>query len=144
MGSDRYQDVAAHAQTVSELLRGLDPRTLLLKPNPYEPTVAGSLALALLELDRIASQVRIEPWPLPVFARDFLNRRLSSRLLERYQGRELSAEFERRLHDVIKRLTDGRLVATAGPALGQIHHLLTELELALLQGHRSVDRDPDC
>jgi hypothetical protein len=143
VGSDRYQEVDALAQTVSELLRRLDPGSLHLKPNSYEPTVAGSLALALLELDRIASAARIEPGPVPGFARDFLNRRLSRRLLERYHGRELPAEFERRLHAVIERLTNGRLVERAGPALEQIHHLLTELESTLLQRHGSVDRDPD-
>ena len=143
MGSDRYLEVVAHAQTVSELLRRLDPRSLLLKPNPYEPTIAGSIALALLELDRIASEVRIESGPLPGFARDFLNRRLSRRLLERYHGQELPAEFERRLHDVIERLTNRRLVEKAGPALEQLHHLLIELEAALLQRHDSVDRNPE-
>lgn len=143
MGSDRYLEVDAHAQTVSELLRGLDPRSLQLKPNPYEPTVAGSIALALLELDRIASEARIDSGPVPGFARDFLNRRLSRRLLERYQGRELPTEFERRLRDVIERLTNGRLVASGGPALEQLDHLLTELETALMQRQGSVDPDPD-
>ena len=141
MGSDRYQEVDALAQTVNELLRRLDPRSLPLKPNPYEPTVAASLALALLELDRIASGAQSESGPLPGFARDFLNRRLSRRLLKRYHGRELPAEFERRLHTVIERLTNGRLVA--GPALAEIDHLLTELESLLLQRHDAVDRNPD-
>jgi hypothetical protein len=142
VGSDRYQEVKAQAHDVGDLLRRLDPRSLRMKPNSYEPTVAGSLALAILELDRIASEARIEPGPLPAFARDFLNRRLSRRLLERYHGRELPAEFERRLHDVLERLANGRMVNRDGP-LERIRNLLTELESALLQRQGSVGRDPE-
>ena len=142
MGSDRYQEVKALAHDVADLLRRLDPRGLKTKPNSYEPTVAGTLALAMLELDRIASEARIAPGPLPAFATDFLNRRLSRRLLERYRGRELPQEFERRLHDVLERLANGRLVDRDGP-LERIGNLLAELESALLQRQGSVDRDPE-
>lgn len=143
MERDRYKEVDALAQDVGELLRRLDPHSIQVKPNSYEPTVAESLALALVELDRIASGARIESGPLPTFARDFLNRRLSKRLLERYPGRELSAEFERRLYDVLERLANGRLVDKAGPALEHIHHLLAELESALVQQRSSVDQDAE-
>lgn len=143
MASDRFQEVDALARDVRELLKRLDPQSLQLKPNSYEPTVAEFLALASLELDRIASEARAESGTLPTFASDFLNRRLSKRLLERYQGGELPSEFERRLNDVLQRLTQGRLSNGRGPALARIHRLLTELEAALLQRQGPVDRDPE-
>jgi hypothetical protein len=97
----------------------------------------------MLELDRIASEARIEPRALPVFASDFMNRRLTKRLLERYRGVQLPIEFERRLNDVLRRLTSSRLADGNGPALELIRRLLTELEPALLQRQGSVDRDPE-
>src|SRR5690348_7799793 len=43
MGSDRYGEVQALARDVQGLLRRLDPKSLQLKPNSYEPTVGESL-----------------------------------------------------------------------------------------------------
>lgn len=143
VGRDRYQDVNALAQDVRELLRGLDPHSVQSKPNSYEPTIAESLALALLELDRITSEARIDSGLVPRFAIDFLNRRLSKRLLERYHGQELRTEFERRLHEVLERLANARLVDGPGAALDRIHQLLAELESALLQRRNSDDRSPE-
>lgn len=131
MGSDTYQEVNVLARDVRELLLQLDPKGLQLKPNSYEPTLAESVALALLELDRIASEARFEFGTLPIFARDFLNRRLSKRLLDRYQGADLAAEFERRLTDALQRLTNRGAGDRSGPALERIRCLLTDLESAL-------------
>jgi hypothetical protein len=143
VGSHGYEEVNALARDVRELLLQLDPKSLQLKPNSYEPTVAESVALALLELDRIASEARIEFGTLPMFASDFLNRRLSKRLLHRYHGADLSAEFERRLTDALQRLTNSRVADGSGPAIERIHRLLTDLESALLQRQGSVDRNPE-
>jgi hypothetical protein len=141
VGSDRYQDVIALADDVRELLHRLDPKGLKLKPNSYEPTAAESVALALLQLDRITSEARTESGMVPTFATDFLNRRLSRRLLDRYHGADLPAEFERRMTDSLQRLADNRSAGRTGPDLERIHHLLTELESALLQRQASVDRN---
>ena len=126
MASGAREEVDNLGQDIGALLRRLDSAQLQHKPNSYEPTAAESLALALLELDRIASETRPQPGQLPSFASDFLNRKLTRRLLDRYRGRALAAEFERRLGDVLERLGDG-------PPLDRVHRLLTELELALLQ-----------
>lgn len=143
MGSDSYQEVNDLAREVQELLLQLDRKGLQVKPNSYEPTVAESVALALLELDRIASEARFEFRTLPIFASDFLNRRLSKRLLDRYQGADLAAEFERRLTEALQRLTNSSAGGRSGHALERIHRLLTDLESALLQRQRSVDRKPE-
>jgi hypothetical protein len=143
VGSDRYQEVIALAKDVRELLQRLDPKGLKAKPNPYEPTAAESVALALLQLDRITSEGRIESGKVPTFAADFLNRRLSRRLLDRYHGADLPAEFERRMTDSLQRLADNRDAGRTGPDLERIHRLLTELESALLQRQGSVDGKPE-
>jgi hypothetical protein len=143
VGSDRYPEVNALARDVRELLLQLDPKGLQLKPNSYEPTVAESVALALLELDRIGSEARNEFGTLPLFASDFLNRRLSKRLLDRYHGADLAAEFERRITGALQRLTKSGVGDRSAPALERLHCLLTDLESALLQRQRSVDRNPE-
>ena len=126
MASGVRDQVDTLGRDISRLLRGLDPSQLQLKPNSYEPTAAESLALALLELDRIGSDTRPQARQLPAFASDFLNRKLTKRLLDRYRGRALAAEFERRLDDVLGRIGEGT-------GLNRVHDLLTDLELALLQ-----------
>jgi len=130
-----FEEVQGLAERVEELLRHVDRRALRLKPNSAEPTVAESLALSMLELDRIASEHRVESRGTPKFASDFLNRRLSRRLLERYPGLVLAAVFNRRLHEVLQLLAsdDGR------QALGRLHSLLTDLEAALVQRPGAVD-----
>jgi hypothetical protein len=133
MRSDLRQEVGVLARGVGKLLRGLDSASIRSKPNSYEPTLAEFLALAVLELDRIDSGARVESVPVPPFASDFLNRRLSRRLLERYQGLELAAEFERRLGRLLERFNKGRPVDATGPDLQHLHHLLAELESALVQ-----------
>ena len=143
VGSDRYNQVEALARDVQDLLHRIGPESLQLKPNSYEPTVAESLALALLELDRITSEPRSELGAVPTFASDFLNRRLSKRLLDRYHGPDLSVEFERRLMDSLERLASNRGAGREGSALERVHRLLSDLESALLQRQGSVDQNPD-
>ena len=139
MGSDRYGEVQALARDVQGLLRRLDPKSLQLKPNSYEPTVGESLALALLGLDRIASDERVDLETAPTFATDYLNRRLSKRLLERYRGRDLPAEFERRLADVLRTLAKDGPARENAPALAWIHRFLIDLESVLLQRPGAID-----
>jgi hypothetical protein len=143
VGSDPYVAVNALAKDVLDLLHRADPKGLKVKPNSYEPTAAESVAMALLHLDRITSEARIESGTLPTFATDFLNRRLSKRLLVRYHGADLPAEFERRLTNALERLADSRGTGRSRPALERIHRLLTDLESALLQHQGLVDRNPE-
>lgn len=140
MLSDRHQALKSRAQGVKEVLVRLDPKVLLQKPNSFEPTIGESVARSLLELDRIAFQARVVSGTLPVFASDFLNRRLSRQLLLRYRGPELAAEFERRLDEVLRSINRGPAGDTAGHALDNLDRLLTELEATLVQRQGSVER----
>jgi hypothetical protein len=140
---DRYKEVNSLAREVRELLLERDPKDFGLKPNSYEPTVAQSVALALLELDRIASEPRSRLEALPTFVSDFLNRHLSKRLLDRYSAADLPSEFDRRLTDVLRGLASSPLAGRDGAVLDRIHRLLCDLESALLLRQVPADRNPE-
>lgn len=130
---DRYQVIEAMAREVRGLLVSRNPKTLNIKPNPYEPTAAQSVALALLELDRLASEPLIDSDKVPPFASDFLKRRLSRRLLDRYNTAELAAELDRRLSSALERLANGSPAGARDQGLERIHRLVADLHSALLQ-----------
>lgn len=87
------------------------------------------MARALLELDRLTG----EPQSLPRFASEFLNRRLTKRLLERYSAAQLSSELERRIARALDLIYGNRQL------LEPLRSILLDLESALLQG-RPVER----
>jgi hypothetical protein len=94
----RSREVLELGTVIAGLMRDLDPGHL------RERTTAEAVAAALLEMDRAATEPRLDVATLPSFASDFLSRRLIRRLLDRYPARELPAEFGRRFSAVVDRL----------------------------------------
>lgn len=127
------QQVTRLAESVSQLLRRHDRASLAVRPNSYEPTLAESIAMALLELDRIAGPSET----LPPFASDFLNRRLAKRLLVRYPAEQLAVEFNRRLTGAFGRLRMPGADSGNRSDLERLNSLLLDLESALLQPRRA-------
>lgn len=125
-------------QSVRALLLRQHPESLLARPNSYEPTVAESVAMVLLELDRIAAGSPTGAASLPPFASEFLNRRLARRLLARYPAAQLASEFERRLAHTFECLTSRPPHGANGGELTKVEGLLIELEATLLQAPRAT------
>lgn len=119
---DAYQEVAELGRSVRARLDKVDQKALALRPNSFEPTIAESIAMALLELERVEAEA------LPSFASEFLNRRLMRRLIERYPAGALTVELDRRLTVALNRMDRGN-----GNALARLRSLLLDLESVLMR-----------
>lgn len=133
--AERYREIVDLGSDVVKLLLRLEPRRLELRLNPAEPTVGELIALALLELDRASSADRLGFAALPGFASDFLNRRLTARLLNRYPTAALAPEFDRRLQAALAAIGGTETSDQMRPVVEHLCRTLADLKLALLAPH---------
>ena len=128
MQTDRRAAIEALQKDACECLPRAHSGRLAWRRSSTSPTVGELIGLLLMDLDLLGSQ-RGSGWGSPPeYATEFMNKRLARRLANRYRGRDLVAEFDRRFAAAIRPDSDGEEVA---PVLARMRASLDELQASL-------------